>query len=97
MHFNNLLMLTNSVMLTISGCDTSRPPSMWFRPFANNVLRTINGVLVSCHYCNHTQWHNLTNDRVIFLLQIVVECASKLENMSRSLEIKHDATFAHTM
>lgn len=39
----------------------------------------------------------LVNDRVIFLLEIIVECASQLENMSHSLEIKHDATFAHTM
>ena len=30
-------MLTNNIILAISGCDTLRPLGIWFKPFANSV------------------------------------------------------------
>ena len=50
-HLKKLLVLTNGIVLAISGCDTLRPLGIYFRPFANSVRDTIyhNNIVAHCN------------------------------------------------
>ena len=57
-------MLANNIMLTISGCDTTRPLDIYFRqfrvlPIMYMTLNTINGVMEPRH-----RPHNRVSDTI---------------------------------